>query len=140
MRHFFDVLDAHMLHLPTSDVTGRWDVTLDRADGMGTVELIDEIDKLYLVTGDELTRATDNIVYGFAKYNYGIQFFENVTGSFFNTAAVWGLPGLDELAKDCRNITYIPQVGDKYFEEIADLNSYYTQGSVYGLGKIYPRG
>lgn len=140
MRHFFDVLDAHMLHLPTSDVTGRWDVTLDRADGMGTVELIDEIDKLYLVAGDELTRATDNIVYGFAKYNYGIQFFENVTGSFFNTAAVWGLPGLDELAKDCRNITYIPQVGDKYFEEIADLNSYYTQGSVYGLGKIYPRG
>lgn len=139
MRHFFDVLDAHMLHLPVSDVTNRWDITLQRADGRGTVELIDEIDKLYLVTDAELVEATDNIVYGFSQYNYGLQFFENVTGSFFNSDTVWGLPALDELAKDSRNITYIPQMGDKYFVEIADLNSYYTQGSVYGLGKIFPR-
>lgn len=139
MRHFFDVLDAHMLHLPVSKVTNRWDLTLERADGRGSVELIDEIDKLYLVSGDELTEATDNIVYGFSRYNFGIQFFENVTGSFFDSDMVWGLPGLNDLAKDSRNIDYIPKIGDKYFEEIADLNSYYTQGSVYGLGKIFPR-
>lgn len=140
MRHFFDVLNAHMLHLPTSKVTSRWDVTLERADGMGTVELIDEIDKLYLVEGNELMVTTDNIVYGFSKHLFGIQFFENVTGSFFNTDTVWGLPGVEELAAENRNITYIPQPGDKYFDEIADLNAYYTQGSVYGLGIIYPRG
>lgn len=140
MRHFFDVLNAHMLHLPTSKVTSRWDVTLERADGMGTVELIDEIDKLYLVEGNELMVTTDNIVYGFSKHLFGIQFFENVTGSFFNTDTVWGLPGVEELAAENRNIAYIPQPGDKYFDEIADLNAYYTQGSVYGLGIIYPRG
>ncbi|MGI6782020.1 MAG: ABC transporter substrate-binding protein [Acholeplasmataceae bacterium] len=139
MRHFFDVLNAHMLHLPTSKVTSRWDVTLERADGMGTVELIDEIDKLYLIEGEELMKTTDNIVYGFAKHLFGVQFFENVTGSFFNTDTVWGLPGLEELAKDSRNIEYIPQPKDRYFNEIADLNAYYTQGSVYGLGIIYPR-
>lgn len=139
MRHFFDVLDAHMLHLPTSKVTGRWDVTLTRPDGMGTVELVDEIDKLYLVTGDELTKTVDNIVYGFAEYLYGVQFFENVTGSFFNAETVWGLPGVDELTSESRNITYIPQPGDKYFNEIADLNFYYTQGSVLGVSKLYPR-
>ena len=140
MRHFFDVLNAHMLHLPTSKVTSRWDVTLERADGMGTVELIDEIDKLYLVEGNELMETTDNIVYGFSKHLFGVQFFENVTGSFFNTDTVWGLPGVEELAAENRNISYIPQPGDKYFNEIADLNAYYTQGSVYGLGIIYPRG
>lgn len=140
MRHFFDVLNAHMLHLPTSKVTNRWDVTLERADGLGTVELVDEMDKLYLVKDEELIKTTDNIVYGFANHLFGLQFFENVTGSFFNSDTVWGLPGLQELAKDSRNIDYIPQPGEKYFDEIADLNAYYTQGSVYGLGKIYPRG
>ena len=140
MRHFFDVLNAHMLHLPTSKVTSRWDVTLERADGMGTVELIDEIDKLYLIEGNELMETTDNIVYGFSKHLFGVQIFENVTGSFFNTDTVWGLPGVEELAAENRNIDYIPQPGDKYFNEIADLNAYYTQGSVYGLGIIYPRG
>lgn len=139
MRHFFDVLNAHMLHLPTSSVTGRWDVTLERPDGLGTVELIDEIDKLYLVEGDALTEATDNIVYGFSQYLFGVQFFENVTGSFFNAETVGGLPAVDELTAENRNITYIPQPGDEYFAEIADLNSYYTQGSVFGIAKIRPR-
>lgn len=139
MRHFFDVLNAHMLHLPTSSVTGRWDVTLERPDGLGSVELVDEIDKLYLVDGDVLTLTVDNIVYGFSRHLFGVQFFENVTGSFFNAETVWGLPGVDELTKESRNITYIPQPDEKYFTQIADLNAYYTQGSVYGMGLIYPR-
>lgn len=139
MKHFFDVLDAHLLHLPTSDVTLRWSLPLERPGGKGTVDLVDELDKLYLIQDNDLRVATGNIVYGFSKYLYGIQFYENMTGSFFDSSRVWGLPGIAELAKDDRNITYIPKVGDKYFNAIADLNSYYTQGSVYGIGKIYPR-
>lgn len=139
MRHFFDTLDAHMLHLPTSDVTNRWDVKLQSPHGDYQVDLIDELDKLYTVTDSELMDAVDNIVYGFASHLYGVEMFENVTGSFFNSDTVWGLPNLDELAKDSRNIEYIPEPGVLYFDEIADLNAYYTQGSVYGLGKIYPR-
>ena len=139
MRHFFDVLDAHMLHLPTSDVTGRWQLTLTRPDGMGTVDLMDEIDKLLMIEGDELAEAVGNIVYGFSQYNFGVQFFENVTGSFFNASRVWGLPAVNELCAETRNITYIPQVGDEYFDEFADLNSWYTQGSVLARGLLYPR-
>ena len=73
------------------------------------------------------------------SHNFGVQFFENVTGSFFNASRVWGLPAVNEICSETRNITYIPQVGDEYFDEFADLNSWYTQGSVLARGLLYPR-
>jgi peptide/nickel transport system substrate-binding protein len=141
MKHFFDILEAHMLHLPVNTITGRWDVVLNRVDGKGTVNLVDEIDKLFLVSDDALRVAVGNIVYGFGELNYGVQFYESMTGAFFNAGMVGGLPGLEELVAESRgrNIAYIPKVGDRYFNSIADLNVYYTQGSIYGLGHLYPR-
>lgn len=137
-KHMFDVLCAHAMHLPVSEDTSRWDLKLNKVDGTGTVELTDELDKLFLVEGDELKKTTGNIVYGFAEYNYGITFFENVTGSFFNAGRVWGLPASKKIGSS-RNITYIPKVTDPEFEAFAKLNVWFTQESVYGLGEIYPR-
>jgi hypothetical protein len=79
------------------------------------------------------------LVLGLAKKNYGVQMYQNVTGSFFNKAKVGGLPN-SNLWDAGRNMTYVPNKSDNYddFMAYGKLNFYYAYASSFISGMLYP--
>lgn len=86
---------------------------------------------------EELATTTDNLVIGMARNLYGVQFFQNVTGAFWNIGKVAGLPHEEEVLAQ-RNYTYIPSEGED-FDAWAKINVLYSYGTVLTDGTLYPR-
>lgn len=86
---------------------------------------------------EELAATTDNLVIGMARNLYGVQFFQNVTGAFWNIGKVAGLPHEEEVLQQ-RNYTYIPSEGED-FDAWAKINVLYSYGTVLTDGTLYPR-
>lgn len=138
MKHLWAQMDAPMMHIPTNEDTGRYQLILDKANGEGTINAFDTYEIIYTLDGSELREATADLVVGFSLKNYGIDFYNNVTGSFFNLDTVANLPLVDKFSQD-RNITDIYYYNDVEFESVANLNLFYTQATAYGTGKIKAR-
>lgn len=94
---------------------------------------------IYSIQSDEeLQRATDNLVVGMARNLYGVQFFQNVTGAFWNISKIDGLPHEEQVAQQ-RNYLYVPDSGED-FNAWAKINVLYSFGAVITDGTLYPKG
>ncbi len=138
MKHLWAQMDAAMMHIPTNQDTGRYQLILDKANGEGTINAFDTYEIIYTLEGNELREATADLIVGFSKKNYGINFYNNVTGSFFNLDTVGNLPLVDMFSEN-RNITKIFYYDDAEFNSLANLNLAYTQATSYSRGIIKAR-
>lgn len=138
LKHMYAQMDAVMMHLPTDKATGRFSLMLDKANGEGQIRAFDVYEKIYTLSGSKLLEATADLIVGFSKKNYGVDFYNNVTGSFFNLDNVGNLPLSERFAED-RNITQIFYYDDPEFESLALLNTYYTQATSVSTGVITAR-
>lgn len=144
MKHFFDTLQAHILHLPldekgtTDTADDTFSLEVDSVNNTGKVKVMDLYKEIYTYDDKQLKDAAGAIVLGFSKLNYGIEFYENLTGSFFDVSRVGGLP-LAERFKVNRDITYIPKPNDDEFVPVAKLNVFFTQSGPYVNNELYPR-
>ena len=144
MKHFFSTLQAYVLHLPidkkgTEDTSDdQFALQVDLLKNTGKVSAIDIYKEIYTLDGQELKDATGAVVLGFSKLNYGVEFYENVTGSFFDISRVGGLP-LSSRFSQSRDITYIPNPEDDDFISVAKLNLFFTQAGPYISKEIFPR-
>ena len=138
MKHLWAQMDAAMMHIPTNQDTGRYQLILDKANGEGTINAFDTYEIIYTLEGNELREATADLIVGFSKKNYGINFYNNVTGSFFNLDTVGNLPLVDMFSEN-RNITKIFYYDDAEFNSLANLNLAYTQATSYSRGIIKER-
>ncbi len=141
-------ITAKVLHLPrfTEDdpsttviETNGFDLTLDKADGSGTFRVIDVLDGMYYLNDDDLTEVVNDLVLGVSKKNYGIQFYQNVTGSFINIGKLGGVP-LQEYLETSRNVTYVPNFEDDpdNFYAVARLNFDFAYAVPFISGDLYP--
>ena len=116
---------------------GRPALELTGLDGQ-TFEAAGVFPGIYSISDpEELATTTDNLVIGMARNFYGVQFFQNVTGAFWNIGKVAGLPHEEEVLAQ-RNYTYIPSEGED-FDAWAKINVLYSYGTVLTDGTLYPR-
>jgi ABC-type transport system substrate-binding protein len=141
-------ITSKVLHLPVfaSDnpdtiviETNKINLTLEKADGTGTFRVIDVLDGMYCLSDENLTKVVDDLVLGMSKMNYGIPFYQNVTGSFINIGKMGGVPLQDRLATS-RNITYVPSSADdlENFYAVARLNFHFAFAVPFIAGDLYP--
>lgn len=138
LKHMYAQMDAAMMHIPVDENDGKYALYLNKADGTGTFRAYDLYEKIYTLKGDALRVATADLIVGFAEKNYGIDFYNNVTGSFFNLDNVGNLP-LEDLFSLDRNITNIYHYNDAEFDRLAKLNIYYCQATSHTDGTIIAR-
>ena len=143
MKHFFEIIEAPAMHMPVAE-DGHYSVTVDLLDqndptkSLGKVRVWDLYSEIYCTEGATLKQYANSIVLGMSKYNYGVQFFENVTGSFFNADRIGGLPSV-ELFTQNRNMTFIPEPTDEEHTLYAVLNHNFSQAVALVEGFIYAR-
>lgn len=126
---------------PSEEYIGKYKLELDKADGSGTFRVVDVLDGMYCLSDAELTERVDDLVLGLAKKNYGVQFYQNVTGSFLNCGKIGGLPRQDLLAEN-RNLTYVPNAEEnpEDFLAFGKLNLHYSYATSFITGGFYPIG
>lgn len=137
-KHMYSQMDAAMMHIPINENDGHFSLVLNKADGSGTVRAWDLYEKIYTYSGNKLREVTADLTVGLAEKNYGVNFYDNVTGSFFNLDMVGNLP-CSELFEQDRNITKIFNYDDAEFNAIQNLNMFYGQATAYSTGKITSR-
>ncbi len=120
-----------------SDI-GALAVKYRQRDGSGDILVKDVISGFYSYSDDELKQVLGDMVLGAAEKDYGIQFYQNVTGSFVNTGTVNGLPLQSEIDKG-RNVTKVPEAGTDDFFAVARTNFYFSQGINFSLGLYGPK-
>jgi peptide/nickel transport system substrate-binding protein len=145
-------MTAGVLHLPKNPNTGeegaedipieqrgQLALELEKADGSGTFRVADAIEGMYYLTDEKLKERVDDLVLGLAKKNYGVQFYQNVTGSFINKKVLGGLP-LENYLNENNNISYIPQPNEdlENWQAVARLNFYFTYSAAFISGDLYP--
>ena len=137
-KHLYSQMDAAMMHLPVSESDGHYTLVLNKADGSGTFRAWSAYEKIYTYSGSKLREVTADLAVGFAEKNYGVNFYNNVTGSFFNLDRIANLPCADLFAEN-RNITKIFTYDDPDYASVQNLNRYFGQATAYSLGRILPR-
>lgn len=137
-KHMYSQMDAAMMHFPVDEATGKYNIILNKADGSGTFNAFETYEKIYTYKGNTLNVKTADLVVGLAEQNYGITFYNNCTGSFFNADYIGNLPLSDKFEVD-RDITTIYKYTDPEFNLLANLNIFFTQASSYATGKIVAR-
>ena len=98
-------------------------------------EFADYINTFYYREGTELNYMVDVFNTGIANKFLGVQFFENVTASTFNTSRLSNLPFEDKWSAT-RNVTYVPTAGTEDFMTIARYNLYYSKNYCWVNGAI----
>lgn len=143
MKHFFEMIQAGVMHLAT-DEDGKYALTVDLLDAsdptvsLGKVRVWDLYSKIYCCDEVTLKQYTNSIVLGMSQYNYGVQFYENVSGCYFNLDTVGGLPS-EELFTVDRNITFIPEPADEEYGEYVIINNGFAQAVAIVEGIIFAR-
>ena len=143
MKHFFEMIEAPIMHMP-ADEDGHYAVTVDLLDqndpskSLGKVRVWDLYSEIYCTDGATLKQYANSVVLGMSKYNYGVQFFENVTGCFFNADRIGGLPSVELFTQD-RNMTFIPEPSDEEYAEYVLIHNGFNQAVGIVEGIIYAR-
>lgn len=117
---------------------GNLALQFEKADGSGKFYVKDVLSNLYGYSEAELKKVLTDMVLGAAKMDFGIQFYQNVTGSFVDFSKIDGLPMTDRFAKS-RNVTEVPPVGSEDFYKVARTNLYFSQGINFSLGFYSPK-
>ena len=86
-----------------------------------TYEFAEYINSFYSVEKEELTYLVDVFNTGIADLHLGIQFFQNVTASTYNTSHVKGLP-FEDIWSETPNVEYVPPVNTEDFFTVARTN------------------
>jgi len=120
-------------------LVGQTNISLPKADGSGDTFLISEyLPTMYSLTEEELHAKLADMVLGLATKNYGLSFYQNVTGSFINKDLIANLP-LQEYIEQNRNVTHVPSVGSDEFYAVARTNFYFSQGILFSKGYYIPK-
>ncbi len=142
-------ITSKVLHLPTFteddpettviESSVKINLNLQKADGSGTFRVIDVLDGMYCLSDSDLTTVVDDLVLGMSQMNYGIPFYQNVTGSFINIGKLGGVPLQDRL-ETSRNITYVPTLAEDpdNFYAVARLNFHFAYAVPFIAGDLYP--
>lgn len=118
---------------------GKPKLTLPKADGSGeTFRISEYLPTMYSLTEEELHARLADMVLGLASQNFGLSFYQNVTGSFLNKDLIATLPLQEHIAQN-RNVTYVPEVGSDDFFAVARTNLWFSQGIVFSKGYYEPR-
>jgi ABC-type transport system substrate-binding protein len=146
----FDSVYARYAHLPrySADYKGENGETSPLAnnlklefeylgEGGGTIKFADKISILYSLNENELKDVVGSMVVGLSKLNYGISFYQNVTGSFLNVGMIDGVPLKDYWSQD-RNVTYVPEAGTEDFYEVARTNMIFANCVLMTMGIYQP--
>lgn len=106
-------LDAY--GIPNYEI-GNINLYLDKHDGSGKFHAYEYVSKMYSMSEEELQEATADLVYAVGAQNYGVNFFQNVSGGFYNSAVIGNLPEADIWSQGNRNVTVIPAMySDEYY-------------------------
>lgn len=118
---------------------GNTNLHLDKADGSGKFWVYKYLAHMYSMSDEVLKTSLADLVLGLGNLNYGVSFYQNVTGSFLNTKVIGGLP-MKQYYEQERNCTRVPEVGSDDFYAVARTNLIFSQGIVFSKGYYYPAG
>lgn len=93
----------------------------------------DKMNSFYSQSDENLENMVSSYVTSISKANMGVQFFQNVTGSFINVDKVGGVP-LESYWSQARDVTYLPQVGSDDYYAVAKTNLYFAGAWVFTSG------
>lgn len=147
--HFNSIM-SNIIHVnrfpmdyPDEQLRGRINEEFDGlgskfSDSNGKVNFADYTDTMYTYDGKDLNTLIDIYNLGFANKNWGIQFYQNVTGSFINIERIKNVP-LESILREDRNTSYVPRVGTEDFYNVAMTNLNYCNGIAIVLGIYQPK-
>ena len=142
---YFNSLMANVCHVNRYDnnyeipeLAGQINVEFDAkgskfADANGKVNFSTYVNNMYVHGGDDIKELVDIYNLGIASQLWGIQFYQNVTGSFINISRISGVPG-QEMWMAHRNVPNVPVVGSEDFYQIAKTNLIYAKGIIVSQG------
>lgn len=93
----------------------------------------DKMNSFYSQTDENLENMVSSYGTSISKANMGVQFFQNVTGSFINVDKVGGVP-LESYWSQARDVTYLPPVGSDDYYAVAKTNLYFAGAWVFTSG------
>jgi len=127
-KFMFTDQNGPVMHLPKltqEDITtygiagyevGNVNLYLNKHDGTGKFHAYEYVNKMYSMSESELQSAVADLVYGIGALNYGVNFFQNVSGGFYNSAVIGNLPMSEYWSTGSRNVTAVPEMySEEYF-------------------------
>ncbi|MCI2068996.1 MAG: ABC transporter substrate-binding protein [Bacilli bacterium] len=124
---FFNDQNGPIIHFPRitqDDVAkgtipgyevGNINLHLPKHDGSGYFDAYDYLSRMYAMDETELASATADLLYGVSNLKVGVQFFQNVSGGFYNSGTIGNLP-LESYWKTERNVPYMTEMySDDYY-------------------------
>lgn len=146
---YFDSLMANVVHVGRYDddyedatLAGQINELFDAAgskfaDKDGKVNFSTYLNTMYVYEGDDIKEIVDIYNNGIANKLWGIQFYQNVTGSFLNVSRILGAPE-KELWMNERNVASVPAIGSEDFFAVARTNLIYANGVAITHGMYQP--
>ena len=146
---YFDSLMANVVHVnryPTEyeipELAGAINEEFDAqgskfADANGKVNFSTYVNMMYAYSGDDIKELVDIYNNGIASKLWGIQFYQNVTGSFINVGRIKGVPE-EALWSQERNVATVPAEGTDDFYKVACTNLIYANGVAITHGMYQP--
>ena len=145
----FNSMMANVAHVPrfpdnysNAQLAGQINYEFDGrgskfADENGKVNFSTYLNNMYVYDSTEIKELIDIYNLGMANANWGIQFYQNVTGSFINIARIKNVP-MQEYWTQNRNVEVVPEVGTEDFYEVARTNLIYGNGAIVTMGIYQP--
>lgn len=133
-KFFFTEQNGPVIHLPkiTAEDIEKYDIPgyeignvnlyLDKHDGSGKFHAYQYVSKMYSMDEDELKSATTDLVYAVGAMNLGVNFFQNVSGGFYNSAVIGNLPEENLWSNGSRDVTAIPEMFSDDFYSLARIS------------------
>lgn len=107
------------------------------ADESGKVNYSTYVNTMFIYNGSDLNQLVDVYNHGFANKLWGVQMYQNVTGSFINASKILGVP-LKNYWTTNRNVTFVPGVNTQDFYEVARTNLIFGNGAIVVHGIYQP--
>ena len=140
-KYFFSGNNGPVMHVPTlsqADLAaygipgyeiGNVNLRLDKHDGSGKFHVYQYLTEMFSMDDDELSVAVTDLVYGIGNLNYGISFFQNVSGGFYNSAVIGNLPMEEIWSTGTRNVTTIPEMYSEDYFALAGVSLEFAHAS-----------
>lgn len=107
-------------------------------NGRSTVNFSEYMNLLYAMDEEELELVAASVVVGMSEYMYGVNFFQNVTGSVWNVGYIDGV-ALEEKWSQERNLTYIADITSEDAIKVAQMNLKWSDTTPFILEILKPK-
>lgn len=146
---YFDSLMANVVHVnrypddyEIPELMGNINEEFDApgskfADKNGKVNFSTYVNMMYAYSGDDIKELADIYNKGMASKLWGIQFYQNVTGSFINVSKIKNVPERDLWMSE-RNVATAPAFGTQAFYDVARTNLIFANGVMLTHGIYQP--